>query len=140
MVAFRFGAGGASLPWGPIVGIVGKGADKVYYDILVGRPSTYRGNFEAGHSSACAGRNQCDVRRRPAKAKSDALDDGAWHAGVRSLIFPPTLRPLTPNFPTRLAECRPICQNPHPSSPEPQYKFMHFFYPWLHKRVPRHEY
>nr|DAM75853.1 MAG TPA: hypothetical protein [Caudoviricetes sp.] len=26
-----------------------------------------------------------------AKAKSDALNDGAWHAGVRSLIFPRTL-------------------------------------------------
>lgn len=35
-------------PRGPIGVIVGKGADKVYYDILVGRPSTYRGNFEGG--------------------------------------------------------------------------------------------
>lgn len=33
---------------GPIGVIVGKGADKVYYDILVGRPSTYRGIFERG--------------------------------------------------------------------------------------------
>lgn len=40
--------GGASRLRGPIVGIVGKGADKVYYDILVGRPSTYRGIFERG--------------------------------------------------------------------------------------------
>ena len=34
--------------WGLIVGVVGKGADKAYYDILVGRPSTYRGIFERG--------------------------------------------------------------------------------------------
>lgn len=34
--------------WGLIVGIVGKSADKVYYDNLVGRPSTYRGIFERG--------------------------------------------------------------------------------------------
>ena len=35
-------------PWGPIGVVVGKGADKVYYDILVGRPSTYWGIFERG--------------------------------------------------------------------------------------------
>ena len=35
--------GGASRLRGPIVATVGKGADKVYYDILVGRRSTYRG-------------------------------------------------------------------------------------------------
>ena len=40
--------GGASRLRGPIVGIVGKGADKVYYDNLVCRPSTYRGIFERG--------------------------------------------------------------------------------------------
>lgn len=40
--------GGASRLQGPIVGIVGKGADKVYYDILVGRPSTYRGILRRG--------------------------------------------------------------------------------------------
>ena len=80
-------------PWGPIVGIVGKGADKYRYDNLLSRLSTYRGNFEVGHSSARAGRNQCDASHAGAEAKSDALDDGAWHAGVRSLIFPRTLRP-----------------------------------------------
>ena len=106
-------------PWGPIGAIVGKGADKVYYDILVGRPSTYRGNFEGGHSSARAGGNQCDVRHAGAKAKSNALDDGAWHAGVRSLIFHPTLRPLTPNFHTRLAEYPSLCQNGPPRLPRP---------------------
>ena len=35
-------------PWGPIVGIAGKDSDKYRYDILVGRPSTYRGIFERG--------------------------------------------------------------------------------------------
>lgn len=35
-------------PRGLIVGTVGKGADKVYYDNLVGRPSTYRGIFGRG--------------------------------------------------------------------------------------------
>lgn len=40
--------GGASRPRGHIVGTVGKGADKVYYDNLVGRLSTYRGIFERG--------------------------------------------------------------------------------------------
>lgn len=34
--------------WEPIVATVGKGADKVYYDTLVGRVSTYRGIFERG--------------------------------------------------------------------------------------------
>lgn len=38
----------ASLARGPIVGIVGKGADKYRYDNLVGRLSTYRGIFERG--------------------------------------------------------------------------------------------
>lgn len=33
---------------GPIGGIVGKSADNSYYDILVGRVSTYRGIFERG--------------------------------------------------------------------------------------------
>lgn len=74
---------------GPFVGVVGKSADKVYYDILVGRLSTYRGIFEEGHSSGRAGENQCDVARSGAKAKSDALDDGGALAGVRFLIFPP---------------------------------------------------
>lgn len=46
--SFRFGVGGASLPWGLIVGTVGKGADKVYYDNLLSRLSTYRGIFERG--------------------------------------------------------------------------------------------
>ena len=40
--------GGASRLRGPIVVTVGKGADKVYYDILVGRVSTYRGIFGRG--------------------------------------------------------------------------------------------
>lgn len=40
--------GGASRPRGPIVATVGEGADKVYYDNLVCRPSTYRGIFERG--------------------------------------------------------------------------------------------
>nr|DAN73211.1 MAG TPA: hypothetical protein [Caudoviricetes sp.] len=35
-------------PRGLIGVVVGKGADKVYYDILVGRPSAYRGIFERG--------------------------------------------------------------------------------------------
>lgn len=35
-------------PRGLIVATVGKGADKYRYDILVGRPSTYRGIFERG--------------------------------------------------------------------------------------------
>lgn len=35
-------------PRGLIVATVGKGADKVYYDNLVCRPSTYRGIFERG--------------------------------------------------------------------------------------------
>lgn len=48
MVAFRFGGDGAFRPWGLIVATVGKGADKVYYDILVGRAPTYRGVFERG--------------------------------------------------------------------------------------------
>lgn len=34
--------------WGPIAATAGKGADKVYYDTSVGRPSTYRGIFEEG--------------------------------------------------------------------------------------------
>lgn len=34
--------------WGPIVATVGKGADKVYYDILVGRRSTYWGILRWG--------------------------------------------------------------------------------------------
>ena len=80
-------------PWGLIVGTVGKGADKVYYDNLVGRPSTYRGIFEEEHSSGRVGENQCDVSHAAAEAKSDALDDGAWHAGVRSPTTPRTLRP-----------------------------------------------
>lgn len=67
------------------------------------------------------------MRRRPAEAKSDALDDGAWHAGVRSLIFPRTLRPLTPDFATHVAECRPICQNRRPSPEECFQMFMHDF-------------
>ena len=58
---------------GHIVGIVGKGADKVYYDKRVCRHSIYRGVFEEEHSSGRVGENQCDVRRRPAEAKSDAL-------------------------------------------------------------------
>lgn len=40
--------GGASRPRGPIGGTAGKGADKVYYDILVCRQSTYWGIFERG--------------------------------------------------------------------------------------------
>lgn len=40
--------GGASRPRGHIVGTVGKGADKAYYDNLVGRVSTYRGIFGRG--------------------------------------------------------------------------------------------
>ena len=40
--------GGVSRVWGLIVATVGKGADKVYYDNLVGRVSTYRGIFERG--------------------------------------------------------------------------------------------
>lgn len=35
-------------PRGPIGAIVGKGADKVYYDNLLSRLSTYRGIFERG--------------------------------------------------------------------------------------------
>lgn len=35
-------------PRGLIVDTVGKGADKVYYDNLVGRVSTYREIFERG--------------------------------------------------------------------------------------------
>ena len=91
MVAFRFGRGRASRVWGLIVGIAGKDSDKYRYDNLVGRVSTYREIFEEGHSSARAGRNQCDAGHEPAKAKSDALTNGAWHAGVRS---PTTLRTL----------------------------------------------
>lgn len=75
-------------PRGPIGVIVGKSADKVYYDTLVCRRSTYWGIFEEGHSSGRTGENQCDVSRSRAEAKSDASSDGAWHAGVRFLIFP----------------------------------------------------
>ena len=39
---------GASRLRGPIVATVGKGADKVYYDNLLSRLSTYRGIFERG--------------------------------------------------------------------------------------------
>lgn len=46
MVAFRFGTVAASRLRGLIVGIVGKGADKYRYDIMVGRLSTYREIFE----------------------------------------------------------------------------------------------
>lgn len=108
-----------SLAWGPIVGIAGKGSDKYRYVILVCRLSTYWGTFEAGHSSARVGENQCDVSHAAAEAKSDALDNGAWHAGVRSPTTLRTLDPLTPNFPTRLAECRSICQNGLPHLPSP---------------------
>ena len=48
MVAFRFGVAAASLAWGHIVGVAGKGADKYRYDNLVGRVSTYREIFEWG--------------------------------------------------------------------------------------------
>ena len=113
--------------WGPIVATVGKSADKRHYDTLVYRQSTYRGIFEEGHSSGCTGENQCDAEHSRAEAKSDALDDGAWHAGVRSLIFPRTLRPLTPNFPTHVAECRPIRQNRRSSLAECFQMFMHDF-------------
>nr|DAV97371.1 MAG TPA: hypothetical protein [Caudoviricetes sp.] len=44
--SFRFGVGAAFRPRGPFVGTVGKGADKYRYDILLSRPSTYRGIFE----------------------------------------------------------------------------------------------
>lgn len=77
MVAFRFGRGRASRVRGLIVGIAGKDSDKYRYDNLLSRPSTYRGIFEAGDSSGRAGRNQCDVSHAAAKAKSDALRDGA---------------------------------------------------------------
>lgn len=79
--------------WGPIGVSVGKSADKAYYDTLVCRRSTYWGIFEEGHSSGRVGENQRDVSHAGAEAKSDALCDGAWHAGVRFLIFPRTLSP-----------------------------------------------
>lgn len=132
MVAFRFGSAAAFRPRGLIVGIAGKDSDKYRYVILVCRLSTYWGTFEAGHSSARAGENQCDVSHAGAEAKSDALDDGAWHAGVRSPTTLRTLRPLTPNFPTRLAECRSICQNRRPSLTECFQMFMHDF---IHGRI-----
>lgn len=127
MVAFRFGAGGASLPWGLIVATVGKSADKVYYDTLVCRRSTYWGIFGEGHSSGRVGENQRDAEHSRAEAKSDALTHGAWHAGVRFLIFPRTLRPLTPDFATHVAECRLFCQNRRPSLAECFQMFMHDF-------------
>lgn len=80
---------------GPFVGVVGKSADKVYYDNPLSRPSTYRGIFEEGHSSGRAGENQCDAGHAAAEAKSDALDDGGTLAGVRFLIFPPFDPPYT---------------------------------------------
>lgn len=129
--------------WGPIVATVGKGADKIYYDIPLSRPSTYRGIFEEGHSSGCAGENQCDVARSRAKAKSDALDDGGTLAGVRFLIFPPFDPPLAPPEPSfRYSASRVLLLlSKRPSSSvEDQYKFMHSFYPRLHKRVLGHEY
>ena len=72
-VAFRFGEDGAFRLRGHIVAIPGKSTDNIYYDTLVYRQSTYWGNFEEGHSSGRVGENQCDVRRRSAEAKSDAL-------------------------------------------------------------------
>lgn len=114
-------------PRGHIVGVAGKDSDKYRYDNLVCRQSTYWGIFEEGHSSACAGENQRDVSHAAAKAKSDALCDGAWHAGVRSPTTPCTLRSLTPAFATRLAECRPSCQNRRPSLTECFLLFMHDF-------------
>lgn len=72
---------------GSIGGIVGKSADKVYYDKPLSRPSTYRGDFEAGHSSGRAEENQRDVPHTRAKGKSDALDDGGTLADMRFPIF-----------------------------------------------------
>lgn len=112
---------------GPIVGIVGKGADKVYYDNSVCRHSIYREIFEEGHSSGRVGENQRDMTHSRAEAKSDALCNGGTYVGVRSLIFPPTLLPLTPNFATRLAECRPPCRIPPYSPIECFQMFMHDF-------------
>lgn len=73
MVAFRFGGESSSRPWGHIGVVAGKDADKYRYDNLVGRLSTYRGNFEERHSSGRAGENQRDVSHAAAEAKSDAL-------------------------------------------------------------------
>nr|DAW01327.1 MAG TPA: hypothetical protein [Caudoviricetes sp.] len=46
---------------------------------------------------------------------------------MRSPTTPRTLRPLTPGFATRLAECRPSCQNRRPSLTECFQMFMHGF-------------
>ena len=127
MVAFRFGGEISSRPWGPIVATVGKGADKYCYDNLLSRLSTYRGNFEAGHSSGRAGENQRDVGHAVAEAKSDALSNGGTYVGVRSPTTPRTLRPLTPDFATHVAECRSLRQNRRPSLAECFQMFMHDF-------------
>nr|DAV97372.1 MAG TPA: hypothetical protein [Caudoviricetes sp.] len=46
---------------------------------------------------------------------------------MRSLIFPRTLRLLTPDFPTRLAEYPSLCQNRRPSPEECFQMIMHDF-------------
>ena len=125
--SFRFGGLSAYPVRGHIVAIPGKSTDNIYYDTLVYRQSTYRGIIEEGHSSGRAGENQCDVAHGRAEAKSDALTHGGTPAGVRSPTTLRTLRSLTPIFPTRLAECRLICQNRRPSPAECFQMFMHDF-------------
>lgn len=129
--------GGASQLRGPIVGVVGKSADKVYYDRLLSRPSTYRGIFEERHSSGRAEENQRDVPHTRAKAKSDALDNGGALAGVRFLIFPPIpphhTQPYS-SFPYSPSRVPLTLSKP---SPLPQRVFPIVyarFYPRMHKR------
>lgn len=61
---------------------------------MVGRPSTYRGIFEEGHSSGRAEENQCDASHAAAEAKSDAFEHGGALGGVRFPTFPRPLDPL----------------------------------------------